>query len=133
MYGRYHITKPLAFYNATNAWNVSQSAGSGSPSQALPATLTTNAQGNIVSTGQVQRMSPIYELFQVPGQTTQSFNLVDAFVPVSKVIAEPLLSSVLAVRVVPVSVPESVIAPPPVNVTVLVVCAAATSNPVASR
>jgi hypothetical protein len=29
-------------------------------------------------------MSPIYELFQVPGQTTQSFNLVDAFVPVSK-------------------------------------------------
>jgi uncharacterized protein len=83
-YGRYHLTQPLAFYNATNAWNVSQSAGSGSPDQALPATLTTNAQGNIVSTGQVERMSPIYELFQVPGQTTQSFNLVDAFVPVSK-------------------------------------------------
>ncbi|HEY5024913.1 MAG TPA: UPF0182 family protein [Acidimicrobiales bacterium] len=83
-YGRYHLTQPLAFYSATGAWNVSQSAGSGSPDQALPATLTTNAQGNIVSTGQVQRMSPIYELFQVPGQTTQSFNLVDAFVPVSK-------------------------------------------------
>ena len=83
-YGRYHLTQPLAFYNATNAWNVSQSAGSGSPDQALPATLTTNAQGNIVSTGQVQRMSPIYELFQVPGQTTQSYNLLDAFVPVSK-------------------------------------------------
>jgi len=29
-------------------------------------------------------MSPIYELFQVPGQSAQSFNLVDAFVPVSK-------------------------------------------------
>ncbi len=83
-YGRYHLTKPLAFYGANNAWNVSQSAGAGSPDQALPATLTTNAQGNIVSTGQVQRMSPLYELFQVPGQTTQSFNLVDAFVPVSK-------------------------------------------------
>jgi hypothetical protein len=83
-YGRYHLTKSLAFYNANNAWNVSQSAGAGSPDQALPSTLTTNAQGNVVSTGQVQRMSPIYELFQVPGQTAQSFNLVDAFVPVSK-------------------------------------------------
>jgi hypothetical protein len=83
-YGRYHITKPLAFYNATNAWNVSQSAGAGSPNQALPTTLTTNAQGTAVGPGQVTRMSPIYELFQVPGQTAQSFNLVDAFVPVSK-------------------------------------------------
>jgi uncharacterized protein len=83
-YGRYHLTQPPAFYSATGAWNVSQSAGSGSPDQALPATLTTNAQGNVVSTGQVQRMAPIYELFQVPGQATQSYNLVDAFVPVSK-------------------------------------------------
>jgi len=83
-YGRYHITSPEPFYNATNAWNVSQSAGAGSPDQALPTTLTTNAQGQIQSTGQVTRMSPVYELFQVPGQTNQTFNLVDAFVPVSK-------------------------------------------------
>jgi len=83
-YGRYHITQPLAFYNATNAWNVSQSAGAGSPNQALPTTFTTNAQGAIVSTGQVARMAPIYELFKVPGQSSQSFSLVDAFVPVSK-------------------------------------------------
>jgi uncharacterized membrane protein (UPF0182 family) len=83
-YGRYHITDPLAFYNATNAWNISQSAGEGSPDQALPTTFTTNAQGQTQSTGQVTRMAPIYELFQVPGQSAQSFNLVDAFVPVSK-------------------------------------------------
>jgi uncharacterized membrane protein (UPF0182 family) len=83
-YGRYHLTQPLAFYNNANAWNVSQSAGSGSPSQALPSTLTTNGQGAVVSTGQVARMTPIYELLQIPGQTSQSFNLVDAFVPVSK-------------------------------------------------
>jgi len=82
-YGRYHLTKPLSFYSANNAWNVSQSAGAGSPNQALPTTLTTNAQGVAVS-GQITRMSPIYELFQVPGQTAPSFNLVDAFVPVSK-------------------------------------------------
>jgi uncharacterized protein len=83
-YGRYHITNPSAFYNATNAWNISQTAGSGSPDQALPTTFTTNAQGATVLTGQVSRMAPIYELFQVPGQSTQTFNLVDAFVPVSQ-------------------------------------------------
>jgi uncharacterized membrane protein (UPF0182 family) len=83
-YGRYHLTQPLAFYNNANAWNVSQSAGSGSPSQALPSTLTTNGQGAVVSTGQVARMTPIYELLQIPGQSAQSFNLVDAFVPVSR-------------------------------------------------
>jgi uncharacterized membrane protein (UPF0182 family) len=83
-YGRYHITQPLAFYNATNAWNVSPSAGAGPPNQALPETFTTNAQGNVVSSGQIARMQPLYELFQVPGQTQQSFNLVDAFVPVSQ-------------------------------------------------
>ena len=83
-YGRYHLTKPLAFYSNSNVWNVSQSAGAGSPDQALPTTQSTNAQGLVVGPGQVTRMSPIYELFQVPGQTQQSFNLVDAFVPVSK-------------------------------------------------
>jgi uncharacterized protein len=82
-YGRYHITQPLAFYNATNAWNVSPSAGSGSPNQALPTTFTTNAQGNVTSAN-VTRMAPIYELFKVPGQSQESFNLVDAFVPVSQ-------------------------------------------------
>jgi len=81
MYGRYHIVQPLAFYNATNAWNVSPSAGAGPPNQALPQTFTTNSQGGVTS--QVARMSPIYELFRVPGQSAPSFNLVDAFVPVS--------------------------------------------------
>ena len=82
-YGRYHITQPLAFYNATNAWNVSASAGAGAPNEALPTTNTVNAQGQLVSTGQVVRMAPEYEVFQVPGQSTQSYNLVDAFSPVS--------------------------------------------------
>jgi uncharacterized protein len=80
-YGRYHITQPLAFYNATNAWNVSPSAGAGSPSVALPQTFSTSSQGQI--TAQLARMAPEYEEFQVPGQSTQSFNLVDSFVPVS--------------------------------------------------
>jgi uncharacterized protein len=80
MYGRYHITSPLPFYNATSAWNVSPTAGAGSPNNSL-LQYTTNAQGSVTSS--VIRMSPIYELFKVPGQTSPSFNLVDTFVPVS--------------------------------------------------
>jgi len=81
--GRYHITNPAAFYNATDAWSISQTPGAGSPSAALATTVTTNAQGVVVGTGQVQRMSPLYQVLQVPGQNDLSFNLLDAFVPVS--------------------------------------------------
>lgn len=83
-YGRYHITKPAAFYNATDAWNLSQTPGAGSPSAALAQTFTTNAQGQTVSTGQVARMAPLYQVLQVPGEQGISFNLMDAFVPVSQ-------------------------------------------------
>jgi uncharacterized membrane protein (UPF0182 family) len=82
MYGRYHITQPLAFYNATNAWSVSPSAGSGPPDQALPQTVTSSSQGNVST--QVQRSSPIYEVFKLPGQSKQTFNLVNSFVPANK-------------------------------------------------
>ncbi len=83
MFGRYHITRAQSFYSAADAWTLSPSPGSGSPSQALPTTLTTNAQGQAVSTGQVQRMAPLYQVFRYPGQTQQSFTLLDALVPVS--------------------------------------------------
>ena len=83
-YGKYHITRAQSFYSAADAWTLSPSPGSGSPSQALPTTLTTNAQGQQVSTGQLQRMAPIYQELRVPGQTQQSFSLLDAFVPVSQ-------------------------------------------------
>ena len=83
MYGKYHITNAQSFYSAAAAWTLSPSPGSGSPAQALQTTLTTNAQGEEVSTGQLVRMSPIYQELRVPGQSQQSFNLLDAFVPVS--------------------------------------------------
>ncbi|HUC38056.1 MAG TPA: UPF0182 family protein [Acidimicrobiales bacterium] len=82
-YGRYHLTQVQAFYNSSGAWNISQSPGAGSPDAALPTTFTTNAQGQIVSTGQVQRMAPLYETFALPGQSKVSFNLIDAYVPFS--------------------------------------------------
>jgi len=82
-YGKYHITKASNFYSAADAWTLSPSPGSGSPVQALATTLTTNAQGQQVSTGQLARMAPIYQELRVPGQTQQSFTLLDAYVPVS--------------------------------------------------
>ena len=83
MYGRYHITNANSFYSAADAWALSPSPGSGSPNQALQTTYTTNAQGEQVSTGQLVRMAPIYQEFEAPGQSQQSFSLLDAFVPVS--------------------------------------------------
>ena len=83
MYGRYHITTAQSFYSAADAWTLSPSPGSGNPSNALATTLTTNAQGEQVSTGQLVPMAPIYQVLQLPGQTQQSFTLLDALVPVS--------------------------------------------------
>lgn len=81
--GRYHIINPSAFYSATDAWNISQYPGAGSPTAALATTVTTDAQGIVIGTGQIQRMTPIYEELELPGRSNLSFNLVDAFVPVS--------------------------------------------------
>jgi uncharacterized protein len=83
-YGKYHITQAASFYTAADAWALSPSPGSGSPSTALATTLTTNAQGQQVSTGQLVRMAPIYQVMRVPDQSQQSFALLDAFVPVSQ-------------------------------------------------
>ncbi len=67
MYGRYHINMAPAFYNAGDAWDLSQNPGAGSPTAALQSTITTNAQGQQVQ-GQITRMSPIYQVLQIPGR-----------------------------------------------------------------
>ncbi|MGC8480846.1 MAG: UPF0182 family protein [Acidimicrobiales bacterium] len=83
MYGRYHITNSSAFYNAGDAWTLSQSPGNGSPSAALSQTVTTNAQGFAVSS-QVSLMQPIYEEVQLPGSSSPQFSIVEALVPLSQ-------------------------------------------------
>ena len=83
MYGKYHIVRAQSFYSAADAWTLSPDPGSGQPAQALATTQTVNAQGQVVSTGQLVRMSPIYQVMRIPGEAGQSFNLIDAFVPVS--------------------------------------------------
>ena len=83
MYGKYHIVRAQSFYSAADAWTLSPDPGAGQPAQALATTQTVNAQGQVVSTGQLVRMSPIYQVLRIPGEASQSFNLLDAFVPVS--------------------------------------------------
>ena len=80
LYGRYHISSPNDFYNADGAWSLSPTAGAGSPSQAISVTITTNAQGQAIS-GSIAPMSPVYQVLQLPGQSKQSFNISDAYVP----------------------------------------------------
>ncbi len=81
-YGKYHITNPASFYNAGDAWNISPTAGAGSPGATLALTSTVNAQGFVIN-GPAQRMAPIYQVNSLPGSTKQTFTITDAYVPAS--------------------------------------------------
>lgn len=75
MYGRYHITSPSSFYSLSNAWDLSQTSTSSTGNPSAPLPLSPN--------GSIARFSPIYELLQLPGQVTPSFNAVEPLVPYS--------------------------------------------------
>jgi hypothetical protein len=83
VYGLYHITSPSTFFSQSAAWSLSPTSGAGSPGNALAVTLTTNANGQTASAA-LARMSPQYQVLQIPGQSGQSFTISDAFVPKSQ-------------------------------------------------
>ena len=85
IYGRYHLTNSGQFYAASNAWQLSPTAGAGPQSQALLAQNTYNNQGQLVSTTPA-RMSPQYQVYSLPGTAPaqQLFTVSDAFVPASQ-------------------------------------------------
>jgi hypothetical protein len=85
IYGRYHLVNPSAFYSASNAWQLSPTAGAGPQSQALLAQNTFNAQGQLISTTPA-RMAPQYQVYSLPGAEPQDqvFNVSDGFVPASQ-------------------------------------------------
>ncbi len=74
MYGRYHITGPDDFYNAGDAWNISQDPGSGSPTPA-----TQQGPGG----ARQKKMDPTYLLLRLPGDPEESFLILQPFVPAS--------------------------------------------------
>ena len=91
MYGRYHITDPSEFYNAGDAWDISQDPGSGSPAVSNTVTTTTattspnGSPGGLVSTAaKGRRMDPTYLLLRLPGDDTESFLILQPFVPRSQ-------------------------------------------------
>jgi uncharacterized protein len=83
IYGRYHLTSPAAFYASSDSWQLSPTAGAGPKSQALLAQNTYNSQGTLVSTNPA-RMAPLYQVFSLPGSSTQAFTITDGFVPASQ-------------------------------------------------
>ncbi len=85
IYGRYHLTNPGNFYAASNAWQLSPTAGAGPQSQALLAQNTFNNQGQLVSTTPA-RMAPQYQVYSLPGiaPSQQVFTVSDGYVPASQ-------------------------------------------------
>ena len=81
IFGRYHLTDPSQFYAASNAWQLSPTAGAGPQSQALLAQNTYNNQGQLVSTAPA-RMSPQYQVYALPGtgDQDQKFTVSNGFV-----------------------------------------------------
>ena len=83
MFGLYHITNPSAFYNKSDAWDISQDPGSGQVGAGGAITQTTNAQGQITSSREA-RMNPYYLLTRLPNEQSESFLILQPFVPVSQ-------------------------------------------------
>ncbi len=83
IYGRYHLVNPQQFYAASNAWQLSPTAGAGPQSQALLAENTYNNQGQLVSTTPA-RMAPQYQVYALPNTNQQIFTISDGFVPASQ-------------------------------------------------
>jgi uncharacterized membrane protein (UPF0182 family) len=89
VFAEYHVTDPGAFYNRSRQWSIAQDPGSGrfqlgtatttapvpGPGPARPVT-TEPAKG--------KRMAPYYLQMQLPGQTKESFLILQPYVPVSR-------------------------------------------------
>ena len=87
MYGRYHIQAPNEFYNAGDAWDISQDPGSGSPtppSTSASGTTSTTAVAGLIATDRELRMDPTYLLLRLPGDTKESFLILQPYVPRSR-------------------------------------------------
>jgi hypothetical protein len=83
IYGRYHLTLPSQFYSASAAWQLSPTAGAGPQSQSLQVQENFNQQGQLISTSAL-RMAPLYQVMALPGASTQSYTVTDAYVPASE-------------------------------------------------
>jgi uncharacterized protein len=90
MFGRYHVTEPRRFYDASAKWLVSPDPGSG-PIASNELNAITSAIDNTAPAGnQPQaasstgaRIQPYYLYIRLPGETSEHFIVLEPFVPVS--------------------------------------------------
>ena len=83
IYGRYHLTSASQFYSESNAWQLSPTAGAGTQSQALQVQDVVNQEGQVISQS-AARMAPLYQVTALPGSSTQTFTVTDAYVPAAQ-------------------------------------------------
>jgi uncharacterized membrane protein (UPF0182 family) len=83
IYGRYHLTSPSQFYAESSAWQLSPTAGAGTQSQALQVQDIVNQENQVISQS-AERMAPLYQVTALPGSSTQTFTVTDAYVPASQ-------------------------------------------------
>jgi uncharacterized membrane protein (UPF0182 family) len=79
MFGRYHLTDPDAWFNASDAWNVAPDPGTGELGAAQPSSNT-----SVATPGQRQanvRMEPYYVLTRLPSDQSAEFQILQPFVP----------------------------------------------------
>ncbi len=84
LWGRYHLSDSQSFYQAGDAWNPAQDPGVGAG-----ATTATTAAPVLLPNGRIgfpsiKEQDPFYLLMQPPGQTQQSFLLLQPMVALSQ-------------------------------------------------
>ncbi|MGH9064782.1 MAG: UPF0182 family protein [Acidimicrobiales bacterium] len=102
MLGRYHISDPTGFYNAGDAWTLSQDPGTGPVDNMAANAPLTNANGQPIGPpAPTPRMGPIYQVTQLPGDPSLTFNLTEPYVPVSANDTQQNLTGFLVARCTP--------------------------------
>lgn len=85
MYTQYHQQNASVFYSNSQEWSIAENPASGevgTTTTAAPLVPVTLGSTSTTSTSQ-EALLPQYELMALPGQTQQSFVLVEPFVPYS--------------------------------------------------
>jgi len=100
-YGRYHLEDPEAFFDQDDAWRVARDPGTAG---ADPTTPVTDEQGQLTGEQRAPRISPYYQLLQLPqdeaGTPTPEAEMVlmRPFVPFSPDDSNQLLQAFMAAR-----------------------------------
>jgi uncharacterized membrane protein (UPF0182 family) len=100
-YGRYHLDDPAAFFDQGDAWRVARDPGTAG---ADPSTPVTDEQGQLTGEQRAPRISPYYQLLQLPQDEEGTPNpdaemvLMRPFVPYSPDDSNQNLTAFMAAR-----------------------------------